>query len=100
MGSRRLSTRFLGKKLLPSSAKPTTTLLNIITYSKEPFIKLHFRKKGVKEINEEMFKKLVAPKDPTPGDKESEEAYEKQVELFKSIEYAEIGHPLSFVRMG
>ncbi|PGZ93529.1 hypothetical protein COE51_23765 [Bacillus pseudomycoides] len=90
----------LGKKLLPSSAKPTTTLLNIITYSKEPFIKLHFRKKGVKEINEEMFKKLVAPKDPTPGDKESEEAYEKQVELFKSIEYAEIGHPLSFCKDG
>lgn len=90
----------LGKKLLPSSAKPTTTLLNIITYSREPFIKLHFRKKGVKRINEEMFKKLVAPKEPIPGDKESEEAYEQQVELFKSIEFAEIGHPLSFCKDG
>jgi GTPase SAR1 family protein len=90
----------LGKKLLPSSAKPTTTLLNMITYSKEPFIKLHFRKKDVKEINEEMFKKLVAPKEPFPGDKESEQEYEKQVELFKSIEYAEIGHPLSFCKDG
>jgi GTPase SAR1 family protein len=91
---------FLGKKLLPSSAKPTTTLLNIITYSKEPFIKLHFRKKGIKNINEEMFKKLVAPMEPIIGDKESEQAYERQIELFKSIEYAEIGHPLSFCKDG
>ena len=99
MGSRRLSMHFW-VKLLPSSAKPTTTLLNIITYSKESFIKLHFRKNGVKEINEEMFKRLVAPKEPTPGDKESEETYEKQNELFKSIEYAEIGHPISFCKDG
>lgn len=90
----------LGKKLLPSSAKPTTTLLNIITYSREPFIRLHFRKKGVQDINEESFKRLVAPKDPIPGDRESEEEYEKQVNLFKSIEYAEIGHPLSFCKDG
>ena len=90
----------LGKKLLPSSAKPTTTLLNIITYSKESFIQLHFRKNGVKEINEEIFKQLVAPKEPTRGDKESEEIYEKQNELFKSIEYAEIGHPISFCKDG
>lgn len=90
----------LGKKILPSSAKPTTTLLNIITYSKEPFIKIHFRKKGVKEINEDVFKKLVAPKEPIKGDQESEKAYEQQVELFKSIEYAELGHPLPFCEDG
>lgn len=90
----------LGNKLLPSSAKPTTTLLNIITYSKEPFIKLHYRNKGVKEINEEIFKKLVAPKEPIKGDQESEKAYEQQVELFKTIDFAEIGHPLSFCEDG
>ncbi|HHK5532832.1 TPA: dynamin family protein [Bacillus mobilis] len=90
----------LGKKLLPSSAKPTTTLLNIITYSKESFIKLHFRNNDVKDINEEKFKGLVVPKEPTKGDKESEEVYEKQIELFKSIEHAEIGHPLSFCKDG
>lgn len=90
----------LGKKILPSSAKPTTTLLNIITYSNESFIKLHFRNKQVKEINEEIFKKLVAPKEPIEGDKEAEHAYEKQVELFKSIEYAELGHPIPFCHDG
>lgn len=90
----------LGKKLLPSSAKPTTTLLNIVTYSKEPFIKLHFRNKDVKNISEEVFKKLVAPKEPIVGDAASEEAYNKQVELFKKIKYAEIGHPLSFCKDG
>lgn len=90
----------LGKKLLPSSAKPTTTLLNIITYSKEPFIKLHFRNKSIKEITEESFKKLVAPKDPIAGNKESQEAYESQIELFKKIDFAEIGQPLSFCKDG
>lgn len=90
----------LGRKLLPSSAKPTTTLLNMITYSKEPFIKLHFRNKKITPINEAIFQKLVAPKDPIAGDKKSEQEYEKNVELFKSIEYAEIGHPLNFCEDG
>ena len=91
----------LGKKCsLPSSAKPTTQMLNIITYSEEPFIKLHFRKKGVKEISEKTFKELVAPKDPIQGDKESEAVYERWVALFQSIEFAEIGQPLSFCKNG
>ncbi|UYZ21766.1 dynamin family protein [Mesobacillus jeotgali] len=90
----------LGKKILPSSARPTTTLLNVISYSKEPFIKLHFRKKGVKEVSEEFFKKLVAPKEPIPGDLLSEQEYERQVELFQTIEFAELGHPLTFCKDG
>ncbi|WP_338778791.1 dynamin family protein [Metabacillus sp. FJAT-52054] len=88
----------LGKKLLPSSAKPTTTLLNTITYSEEPYIKLHFYNKPSEEINEEAFKQLVAAKDPILGDIQSQKAYEQQIELFKSIEYAEIGQPLSFCK--
>lgn len=90
----------LGKKILPSSARPTTTLLNVISYSKEPFIKLHYRKKDFEVISEDQFKELVAPREPIPGDLPSEQAYERQVELFQSIEFAEIGHSLTFCKDG
>ncbi|WP_156291263.1 dynamin family protein [Oceanobacillus salinisoli] len=91
----------LGEKVLPSSVKPTTALLNIIEYSEEPTIKLHFHKGNqVKEVTEQVFTKLVAPKDPIEGDTQSEKEYEKHVELLSSIKYAEIGRPLSFCSNG
>jgi GTPase SAR1 family protein len=91
----------LGKKVLPSSARPTTTLLNVISYSKEPFINIHFRdNKGTVKISEEIFNKLIAPKEPLRGDRIAEEAKEKQNELFKTIKYTEIGYPLSFCEAG
>ncbi|WP_394238305.1 dynamin family protein [Niallia oryzisoli] len=90
----------LGKKFLPSSVKPTTTVLNIINYSKEPFIKLHNRKNGEEYISEEEFKRLVAPREPIVGDNESEKQYKEQVDYIGSIKYAEIGYPLSFCQEG
>ncbi|RDU37079.1 hypothetical protein DRW41_10360 [Neobacillus piezotolerans] len=90
----------LGKKLLPSSARPTTTLLNVITHSTDPFIKLHYRNKKQEYVTEERFNSLVAPKEPFAGDTEGEALYEKQVEIIRSIEYAEIGHPLNFCKDG
>ncbi|MFV8829913.1 dynamin family protein [Alkalihalobacterium sp. APHAB7] len=92
----------LGKRILPSSAKPTTATLNVITYSEDPFIHLHFHneKKQPMNVSEETFKKLVAPKDPLQGDEESEKEYEQQMQILKSIKYAELGHPLSFCSSG
>ncbi|MGR3766003.1 dynamin family protein [Rossellomorea sp. NS-SX7] len=91
----------LGKKILPSSAKPTTTILNKIVYGTEPGITLHFRDaKRSKKITEELFAKLVAPKEPIPGDVKTEKEYEKQVQFIQEIEYAEIAHPLSFSENG
>ncbi|MCM3729124.1 dynamin family protein [Neobacillus cucumis] len=92
----------LGKRILPSSARPTTTLLNVITHSAEPFIKIHYRdgKRPAQMIDEGEFKTLVAPKEPMQGDKESELAFQKQVEHFQTISHAEIGHPLAFCQDG
>ena len=92
----------LGKRILPSSARPTTTLLNVITHSEKPFIKLHYRegKRPAQIIDETKFKELVAPKEPIQGDKESEQEFQKQVELFQTISHAEIGHPLAFCQDG
>jgi GTPase SAR1 family protein len=92
----------LGKRLLPSSANPTTAILNVIKYSKEPYIKIRFHDENKQEmkINEETFKRLIAPKEPIIGDPESEAAYQKQADFLKLIQNAEIGHPLSFCEGG
>jgi GTPase SAR1 family protein len=92
----------LGKKILPSSAKPTTTILNKIVYGSEPGITLHFHhsKELQRKVSEEVFAKLVAPKEPIPGDTETEREYEKQVQFLQKIKYAEIAHPLPFSENG
>ncbi|RAZ69653.1 dynamin family protein [Planococcus maitriensis] len=92
----------LGTNILPSSAKPTTTILNKITYSEKPAIKLHFhdRKKKVETISEDGFRSLVAPMDPIPGNSESEKEYAKQVSFVKGIQYAEIGRNLGICQNG
>ena len=91
----------LGKKILPSSPRPTTTLLNRLIYRNQPIIQLHYRNgKKAEIIDETDFHHLVAPKEPIPGDRESEHHYQKLVERIQTISYAEIGHPLSFCKDG
>lgn len=92
----------LGEKILPSSPRPTTTVLNKIVYSSEPFIKLYFhsQNKPVEMITEEQFEKLVAPMEPIQGDIESEKEYEEEVKYVKSVQYAEIGRNLSICENG
>ena len=92
----------LGEKILPSSAKPTTTILNKIVYSADSEIKLHFHneKKTAQKISDSEFEKLVAPMEPIHGDVESEKDYEKKVGHLKSIQYAEIGRNLALCKSG
>lgn len=91
----------LGRVLLPSSARPTTTVLNKITYHDTPKISLHFHKENKQQvITEDEFKKLIAPPEPIVGDKESEKEFEKQVEYIKTVAFAEIGYPIPFCRDG
>lgn len=86
----------LGRRLLPSSAKPTTAILNIISYHPEPSINIYFHDKSKPKmtLTETEFRQLVAPKDPIIGDPESEREYEKQIEFLQSIRYAQIGYPI------
>ncbi|AQQ54173.1 dynamin family protein [Planococcus lenghuensis] len=92
----------LGQQILPSSAKPTTTILNKIVYSPHSFIKLHYHN-GIKApdvITEEDFRKLVAPMEPVIGDAASEKEHEEIVDYMKKIKYAEIGRNLSLCANG
>lgn len=92
----------LGERILPSSPRPTTTVLNKIVYSPEPFIKLHFNseKKPSETITEEQFEKLVAPMEPIQEDLESVKEYKKEVDYVKGVQYAEIGRNISICENG
>ncbi|WP_027725897.1 dynamin family protein [Tuberibacillus calidus] len=92
----------LGKKILPSLARPTTTILNIISYGDEPSITLYYRDEAKlpKRISEEEFKKIIAPMDPIEGDPDSEKEYKEAVEKIKEIRFADISAPLSFCKDG
>lgn len=93
---------FLGKRILPSSVKPTTAILNKITYKDHPNITLHYHdeKKAIRAISEEEFKEIVAPREPIIGDEQSEKDYEEALKKISEVAYAEIGHPLSFCSDG
>ncbi|GLI82617.1 hypothetical protein ANABIO32_03040 [Rossellomorea marisflavi] len=91
----------LGDKILPSSPKPTTTILNRVVYGDEPDITLHFHKESKrKKLTSEAFARLVAPRDPLMEDKESVREYEEQVDYIQTISHAEIAHPLPFTKNG
>ncbi|TKD70763.1 dynamin family protein [Pseudalkalibacillus hwajinpoensis] len=91
----------LGKRILPSLVRPTTTVLNIISYGASHKIKIHYHdRKTVDLISEDQFKGLIAPKDPIIGDKESEATFDEHVQRIKRVKYAEINYPLSFCQNG
>lgn len=92
----------LGRRVLPSLVRPTTAVLNVITYQPTPSIQLHFHNEQEKSrlITEDEFKRLIAPKEPIEGDIESEREYQREVEELAKVKYAEIGHPLDFCQNG
>lgn len=92
----------LGEKILPSSAKPTTTILNKIVYNANSSIKLHFYNDKTSEqtISDLEFAALVAPMEPLQGDVKSEKEYEEKVKYLKTIKYAEIGRGLEICKNG
>ncbi|WP_052650776.1 dynamin family protein [Planococcus massiliensis] len=92
----------LGEKILPSSAKPTTTILNKIVYNADSLIKLHFHyeKSPAQIITDSDFASLIAPMDPVQGDSFSEKEYETRVDYLKTIQYAEIGRDLEICKSG
>jgi GTPase SAR1 family protein len=92
----------LGKRILPSSAIPTTTILNTISYHPVPSIQIHYRDetKPSRMITEEDFAKLVAPMVPEQGNEQSEREYSEQYRYLQSIKFAEIGYPISFCKDG
>ncbi|QOR66363.1 dynamin family protein [Cytobacillus suaedae] len=85
----------LGASLLPSSPKPTTAILNKIHFRNDPKFTLHFwdDKRKPLDVEESVFKRIVAPDLPEDGDKKSILMVKKSEELIKSISHSEIGYP-------
>ncbi|MBM7702346.1 dynamin family protein [Metabacillus iocasae] len=90
----------LGKEILPASVRPTTAILNKVYYNEKRSHKLFYRnsKFPPKEINEELFKKIIAPSEPIDGDENTLVNLKKSVELIKSIDHAEIGYPVELCK--
>lgn len=90
----------MGKKILPSSTKPTTAILNRISYNSEEKYEILYRDESTETISKETFKEIVAPKEPYEGDLESEKKYEEAVKKIQTIETANIGYPLELCKNG
>lgn len=82
----------LGKRLLPTSKKPTTAVISKITYGDKPAFFLHYKDECLsQEISEDEFFNLTASN--TEGDEEAESEIER-------ISCAEVQYPLSFCQHG
>ncbi|GMK40576.1 hypothetical protein PCCS19_36320 [Paenibacillus sp. CCS19] len=91
----------LGKRILPSSPVPTTTVLSKIHYSKEPYYRLHYRDgRSEASISESAFRTIVAPDEPDPDDQHAIVEYSAKLEQMTEIAYAEIGYPTSICEGG
>ena len=92
----------LGRRILPSLARPTTAIRNVIVYDEKPTIRLHFKDESKQSeiISEEQFTKLVAPKDPYLDDPKSIAIHKAEMERINAINYAEVGYPLDMCKEG
>lgn len=90
----------LGRRLLPSSKKPTTAIITKIIYNEKPKYTLYYRESGKrpKVISEEEFFKLTAPKEVNEFDRSLLEKMFKQQQNLDDIKYAEVGYPLEICR--
>ncbi len=83
----------LGRRMLPSRKSPTTAIISKIVYNDEPRYVLSYKNKNSEEIDRDDFFALTAPKQIL-----SDEERAQEQKLLDSIDYAEIGYPLSFCR--
>lgn len=81
----------LGKRLLPTSKKPTTAVISKITYNEIPEYYLHYKDDVTKKLQEEEFFNLTA------SNVESDTSVESKIER---IDFAEVKYPLSFCKNG
>lgn len=91
----------LGKRVLPSSTKPTTTIINKISFGEEPEFTINFRESSsVKKVTEDEFKDITAKLEPDYDDEDEVEEYNKNLEFISSISYAEIKYPTRICEEG
>lgn len=91
----------LGKRILPASTKPTTTIINKISFGKESEFNLHFRDNNdIKRITEEEFKDITAKVEPDDEDESEVNEYNENLKLISSISYADIKYPTEICKEG
>lgn len=85
----------LGKRVLPSKTRPTTTIINRITYGADKKFILHYRDtEQTQSIDEDAFKKITAVDDV------SDTVSEQKINEISRIAYAEIAYPIDLCRDG
>lgn len=91
----------LGKRILPASTKPTTTIINKISFGEESEFNLHFRDNNdIKRITEEEFKDITAKVEPDDEDESEVNEYNENLKLISSISYADIKYPTEICKEG
>lgn len=88
----------LGRRILPSSKKPTTAIISKIVYEDTPTYTLFYKDGSRKGLTEEAFLKITAPREGGLMDKIRSFASKKNQDELDKISYAEVGYPLSFCR--
>ena len=92
----------LGKRVLPSATKPTTTVINKITTGEQIEYVLHFRdeNKAPEVISEEDFKQLVATSEPDFDNEVEVKEYNEYLNYLSSIAYVNIKYPTKLLEDG
>lgn len=91
----------LGDQILPSKVKPTTAMITSITYAENTQYELHFRNSNeVKQLSQEEFFEMSAPREPDLEDKKDVDRYNKELDYFKEVKLAEVKYPSDLCKLG
>ena len=90
----------LGQEVLPAAVRPTTAILNKISFNPIPSYRIHYRdeKRPPTELTEAEFRSIVAPVESLEGENITREAMQRNIALIQSIGHAEIGHPVELCK--
>lgn len=88
----------LGRKILPSNSKPTTTIISKIVYSEKPTYSLFYKTGKIRQIDEKEFNSIRAPKETFGKKIEEIKGYLNIKEDFSKIDYATVSYPLDFCK--
>lgn len=89
----------LGRRILPTSKKPTTAVISKITYGEPPQFTIHYKNKSQEVVNEEEFFAIKAPKfcDRESTADEVAETLAEQAKI-NDIDYVEVAYLLEFCK--
>ena len=90
----------LGKKVLPSSKRPTTNIISKIVYADKSTYEIFLKDGKSKNLTEEEFKNIKAQAEEDPSNIQRFKSFIKREEDFSKIDYAIICQPLAFCQNG